>query len=419
MQTYLSIGRCAAIIAASVLAVEAAKATSLSSRASMLRSLTGGDKLPISLENIETALLALEKQRGTPGLRNTVTEIHKMVTHMEMMVQQQARLTQQTLDQAWSDFTSCKGLYEAGSHSGLQSVESLAKDHAACRLEESTSKIELEACESELTARTSSEVQRKNEFDALNKFPASGFCNHRANSHEYATVRGYIKHFRDHFASHLNSWENAFNASNTATRLKLEKSRECYGGDQMRDGKGGKDAAYKNKKLSCQKLQAKLEDAACDRVAHRTDCVAYVMCYQSNHKAFFDAGQAKETALLQSQKQLTEYRGLGRIKCVLDAYSKYEDGESLTQSIADCQKKDADQSFFQIELPDQKPGAMPANNTGCLSQNSAEKPGTQAFSQEMYKNLIGPDEPVHWDNVKDDVLTCRGRCCASPAEATV
>ena len=375
MQTYLSLGRCAAFIAASVLAAEAAKATSLSGRASLLRSLTSGDKLPVSLENIETALLALEKQRGTPGLTNTVTEIHKMVTHMEMMVQQQARLTQETLDQAWSDFTSCQGLYEAASHD-LQSVDSLAKDHAKCRLEESSLKIELEACESELTARTSSEVQRKNEFDALNKFPASGFCNHRSNSHEYATVRGYIKHFRDHFASQLNSWESAFNASNTAAQMKLEKARECYGGDQKRDGMGGKDAAYNAKRLDCQKLQVRLEDAACDRIAHRTDCVAYVMCYQSNFKAFFDEGKAKETALLQSQKQHTEYRGLGRIKCVLDAYSKYADGDSLTQSIADCQKGDADQTFVQIELPDKKPGAMPANNTGCLSQNSAEKPGS-------------------------------------------
>ena len=376
MQTYLSLGRCAAVLAAFVLAAEAAKATSLSSRASVLRALSAGDKLPVSLENIETALLALEKQRGTPGLTNTVTEIHKMVTHMESMVQQQAKLTQQTLDQAWSDFTGCQGLYEAGSHSGLQSVDSLAKEHAACRLEESGLKIELEACESELTARTSSEEQRKNEFDALNKFPVAGFCSHRSSSQDYATVRGYIKHFRDHFASHLNSWEGAFNASSTAAKMKLQKSRECYGEDQKRDGKGGRDKAYESKRLDCQKLQTKLEDAACDRIAHRTDCVAYVMCYQSNYKAFFDAGQAKETALLQSQKQLTEYRGLGRIKCVLDSYSKYGDGDSLTQSISDCQNVDANQTFFQLALPDQKKGAMPADKTGCLSKDSAEKPGS-------------------------------------------
>ena len=366
------------MIAASVLAAEAAKATSLSGRASVLRSLSElsgpGDKLPVSLENIETALLALEKQRGTPGLANTVAEIHKMVNHMEMMVEQQAKLTQQTLDQAWSDFTGCQGLYDAGSHS-LQSVDSLARDHAACRLEESSLKIQLEACESELTARTSSEVQRKKEFDALNKFPGSGFCSHKTNSPEYSTVRGYIKHYRDHFASHLSSWEGAFNASNTATKMKFQKLRECYGDDEKRDGKGGKDAAYNAKKFDCQKLQTKLEDAACDRIAHRTDCVAYVMCYQSNHKAFFDAGQAKETALLQSQKQLTEYRGLGRIKCVLDAYSRYEDGDSLTQSMSACQKVDANQTFFQLDLPDQKKGAMPSDNTGCISKDSAEKPG--------------------------------------------
>ena len=46
-------------------------------------------------------------------------------------------------------------------------------------------------------------------------------------------------------------------------------------------------------------------------------------------------------------------------------------------------------------------------NTVLHSRTLQSGSGTQAFSQEMYKNLIGPDEPVHWDNVKDDVLTCR------------
>mmetsp|Transcript_55063 Transcript_55063/g.103204 ORF Transcript_55063/g.103204 Transcript_55063/m.103204 type:complete len:422 (-) Transcript_55063:47-1312(-) len=421
MQKFLSFGRFAATLAA-VLAgdADAAKAATLSSRSSALRSGVGSlsdDKIPASLENIETALLALERQRGTPGLTGTVAEIHKMVGNMEMMVQQQAKLTQQTLDQAWSDFVSCSGLYDAGAHADLQSVQSLAKEHAACRLEESSSKIGLEACESELDARSSSETQRKSEFDALNKFPASGFCAHHSNSPDYTTVRGYIKHFRDHFASHLTSWENAFNASTQATKMKVAKQRDCYGDDQAKDGKGGKDAAYTAQKLSCQKLQQKLEDAACDRIAHRTDCVSYAKCYQDNFNAFFATGQAKETALLQTQKQATEYRGLGRIKCVLNAYSRYSDGPELSKSIEDCQQIRSNQTFFQLNLPDEKPGSMPTDQTSCLNKDSAEKPGSQAFTQEFYKKLIDADDSTHWDNVKSDVLTCKGRCCA--VEATV
>ena len=34
------------------------------------------------------------------------------------------------------------------------------------------------------------------------------------------------------------------------------------------------------------------------------------------------------------------------------------------------------------------------------------RPGTQAFSQEMYKKLIEKDDAVHWTNVKEDVLNC-------------
>ena len=89
----------------------AAKKASTRSSHTALRS-----KIPISLENIETALLALEKQRGTPELAETVVDIDKMVAEMKSMVRNQSKLTQQTINQAWTDFVSCSGLYDIDSH---------------------------------------------------------------------------------------------------------------------------------------------------------------------------------------------------------------------------------------------------------------------------------------------------------------
>lgn len=422
----------------------AAKTASTRSSHTALRS-----KIPISLENIETALLALEKQRGTPELAETVVDIDKMVAEMKSMVRNQSKLTQQTINQAWTDFVSCSGLYDIDSHTGLQSIDSLAQVHANCRLEESGSKIILDSCEKELAARSSRELQRKGAFDALNQFPVSGFCAHRANSLQYNTVRGYIKHFRDHFASQLISWEHAFNASANATSLKLHTLRDCYGEDRRKNGQGGKEETYLSKKLLCQDLQRKVEDAACDRIAHRADCAAYVKCYESNHNAFFASGQTKESALSQSQQQQQEYHALIRIKCVLDAYATYQDGAALSKSISECQQIQADVSFLQVSLPDEEPGAMPPDKTGCLHHSSSEAPGaslrplkcldaldtiqhqkpkcnlqlcfklksplwitshvfagSSIFAQQFYQNLIVKDDLTHWTNVQEDVLAC-------------
>lgn len=330
---------------------------------------------PINLEHVETALLALEKQRGTPELAETVIDIDKMVTHMKSMVRNQSKLTQQTINQAWADFISCAGLYEVGAHEGLQSIETLAQVHANCRLEESGSRIIFHACEKELSVRSASEIKRRAEFDTLNQFPTSGFCAHRTNSLQYNTVRGYIKHFRDHFASQLVSWENAFNASTNATNQKLHSLRECYGEDRRKDGHGGKEEEFLLKRSRCQKMQREVEDAACDRIAHRADCIAYAKCYESNHNAFFARGQTKESALAQSQQQQQEYHALIRIKCVLDAYATYRDGSTLSKTISDCQQVEADVSFLQVSLPDEQPDAMPPDKTSCLQHSSSEAPG--------------------------------------------
>ncbi|CAJ1461859.1 unnamed protein product [Effrenium voratum] len=382
MQSRLPCGGCtiAAIVAisASLPLLEAAKAAS--SRSSARSYAASARSVPMSLEHLETALLALEKQRGTPELAGTVTEIDKMVTEMKGMVRNQSKLTQQTINQAWSDFISCAGLYDIDSRSDLQSVDSIARVHANCRLEESGKKMILDACEKELAVRSASELQRKGEFDTLNQFPSSGFCAHHTNSQQYSTVRGYIKHYRDHFASHLLSWENAFNASTDATKAKLHTLRDCYGDDRTKNGQGGKEEALVTKKVDCQKLQRKVEDAACDRIAHRADCVSYAKCYESNHNAYFASGQTKETSIQQSGKQREEYRALVRIKCVLDAYATYQDGPSLSKSISDCQQVQADVSFLDISLPDEA-DAMPPDNTACLQHSSSEKPGVFAASQ--------------------------------------
>ena len=331
--------------------------------------------IPISLENIETALLALEKQRGTPELADTVSDIDKMVAEMKSMVRKQSKLTQQTINQAWTDFVSCAGLYDIDSHMGLQSIDSLAQVHANCRLEESGSKIIFDLCEKELAARSASELQRKKEFDTLNQFPVGGFCAHRTNSLQYDSVRGYIKHFRDHFASQLVSWEHAFNASTNATNQKLHSLHECYGKDRSKNGQGGKEETYLAKKLVCQKLQQQVEDAACDRIAHRADCVAYNKCYKTNRDAYFATGQTKESALTQSQQQQQEYHALARIKCVLDAYATYQDGAALSKAISECQHVQTDVSFLKVSFPDEEPDAMPPDKTDCLQHRSAEAPG--------------------------------------------
>eukprot|EP00440_Ansanella_granifera_P034744 gb/GFBE01037690.1/.p1 GENE.gb/GFBE01037690.1/~~gb/GFBE01037690.1/.p1 ORF type:complete len:427 (+),score=111.26 gb/GFBE01037690.1/:1-1281(+) len=402
--------------AASVKASEASSHEALSLQRSNLHILENLD-IPASLENIQTALLELEKQRGSPGLKGTITEIDGMVNNMKEMVTNRSKLTQQTLDIAWSDFLQCKDLYDPSDQSGLQGLDKLADIHADCRLNESGWNLTLGTCETELSARLADEERTKNAFDKINSFPSNGFCAHRNGASDYNTVRGYIQHYRDHFATQLFSWENTFNESQKATEAKVLKLVECYGEDQEKDGKDGYDQSYEDKKKQCDATQEDLENAACDRISHRTDCSTYVACYEKTYNAYFAPGKAKQTAIEDSAHTQSEYRGLMKVGCVLNAYDKYGSGEELTQAIGLCSDTKPDSDFLAVVAPDSQEGAFPPDNRDCMDHDTAHQPGSSDFTEKRYRSLIFPAGEDHWNNVKDEVTDCKGKCCQAPAES--
>lgn len=409
---------CTWLALAALFARAASKEKSLDVETSNVSKSLDSGELPLSLETLETALLALEEQRNTPGMQGTITQVTAMIANMKAMVKNQTTLAQQTADEAWADLLTCKALYDPDGKSALQSVDSLAKDHATCRIAESGLKVDYELCKTAI-AKLHAELERESaEFRAVNVFPRPGFCTHHADAFEYSSVRGYMLHFRNTYAGLLHQWEKTFNETTGGSPEYTKDKIDCYGDDLRADGQGGKEGAYRMKNLECDAIQTKLEDAACYSSGHKAQCDAYTACYQPKHEAYFGKGKARQAAIAQFAQARSEYHAIVRIACVLDSFTEEGQDAQLNDLIEGCRRNSRiDPGFLQFKPPEE---SQPMDDhTDCVTVKVEDLPGSAAFTMKMYETRITPGGDTVWASVKDEVLACKGHCCQEAVETSV
>jgi len=409
---------CTWLALAALFARAASKEKSLDVETSNVSKSLDSGELPLSLETLETALLALAQKRNTPGVEGTITQVTTMIANMKAMVKNQTTMAQQTANEAWADLLTCKGLYDPAGKIALQSVDSLAKDHATCRIVESGLKVDYELCKTAI-AKVHAELERESaEFKAVNVFPRPGFCTHHADAFEYSSVRAYMLHFRNTYSGLLHQWEKTFNDTTGGSSEFTQEKLDCYGGDLRADGQGGKEGAYRVQNSECDAIQTKLEEAACYSGGHKESCEAFTACYQPKHEAYFGEGKIRQTAVAQFAQAKSEYHAIVRIACVLDSFTEEGEDAQLNDLIEGCRRNSrVDPGFLQFKPPEESQSIE--DHTDCMVVKVEDLPGSAAFTMKMYETLITPGGETVWASVKDEVLACKGRCCQEVVETSV
>jgi len=239
-------------------------------------------------------------------------------------------------------------------------------------------------------------------FDVVNEYPRKGLCMHTSGAREYSTIREYALHFRDYFRGKSLEWETSQNAHSQARARSVNTTIKCYGDDRKKDGKGGQDQDYQDKRHACNILQVDLENTACDRLRrHRSNCRA---CSAASG-GYFGAGGVKEHAVAVSKRAEAKSQRLTGIDCAVEAYSAGGDRKPWSQLAKICEKASATKLFRQLSFPDEKAGAP---SPGCAWQPL--QPGSAAFAAKYYRGLLkDPAQPAH--QLRDEVLVCKGHCC--------
>eukprot|EP00930_Biecheleria_cincta_P002632 TRINITY_DN103636_c0_g1_i1.p1 TRINITY_DN103636_c0_g1~~TRINITY_DN103636_c0_g1_i1.p1 ORF type:complete len:434 (-),score=103.49 TRINITY_DN103636_c0_g1_i1:89-1390(-) len=351
--------------------------------------------------SLEAEMSALEQRLSRQASLQEVQSIGALSQQLRFAVQNKLDVMQDSLEGAWSSFLACSKQHEADAVVAFQEVDAMASRHAACRVKEFQTKLDLTACEANLSSSTKLLNNSGRAFDVVNEYPRKGFCMHTSNAREYATVREYALHFRDYFKSQSLEWETSRNAHSQMMAQLANATIKCYGEDREKDGKGGQDQDYHDTRRACNILQVDLENAACDRLRrHRSNCQS---CSAASG-GYFGAGGVKEQAVAASKRADANAKRLAEISCAVEAYSAGGGWKPWSQLVTNCQKTSAKTISRQLSFPDEKAGAL---SPGCAGQPS--QPGSAAFATKYYRGLL--KDPEHWHQLRDELLVCKGDCC--------
>lgn len=279
----------------------------------------------MNLGGIEASLLAMAKEEPSPTVKPFVTQITDLTKSMKQAVEDQAKRSQNNLKMSMDDWKSC----ELKDEEAENNLTAYSLKHLDCSQKESDAYAQWQSCLTKCTTPCDEAQLKCDEFNKTDVWPEDGRCKMQ-DSAVYANTKEWMEILMD-------SYENLYKAW-TSSKAGCEQGKiEC---DRCNQGCNAYEKVYKEKVGVCSTYQAELETKGCDK--DTTDCVTYHHCYNTKSKAFY---AAEESVAQQEKAYIAEYRGLLRITCLLEGFTKAFEGgkldaKSLSVSIDTCKKTD-------------------------------------------------------------------------------
>lgn len=316
----------------------------------------------IDLDALESSLVSMAREGGTPSLHPFISQVEKLTSGMKEGVMKQSKSSQKELDASWQDFLSCT--VEQQKMPGLQAASLV---HRTCRTEESQMYKDLMSLLEICHIKNSTADAYCDAFTAMDQFPSAGNCKWQNAAPQTSALR-YMKLLRDGFLEKHNAW--------------LQNKSLCDGHTNHSDlcfaDWRSKQLQLEQKRAECDRYQGQLEILACG--SH--DCSDYTNCY-STRRSSWESTNA--TVAMQEASFLAEYRGLLRIECLLSAFrSSLNYTTPLSQGIDECRRTDFKKSSYlqplYINYFDGSQNSMKA----CFPGTG---PSSQAWSEKYYAHM--------------------------------
>eukprot|EP00440_Ansanella_granifera_P073859 gb/GFBE01080141.1/.p1 GENE.gb/GFBE01080141.1/~~gb/GFBE01080141.1/.p1 ORF type:complete len:388 (+),score=89.76 gb/GFBE01080141.1/:1-1164(+) len=324
-----------------------------------------GDVKPYDLEGIENSLLAMatsKDARATPGLPEFLDQIWSLTTQMKAQILTQSNITQTALTKSWEAYLSCEYLEEG------HSIGHASEVHTACRQSEAT--LYGECIILNNTEKHVNETRATWE-ELVSTYMQGTGCAYPGGT----SAIEFMRSTRDHFRHLSNEFRTQFKAYEEA-KVEEEEAMKSFRARWQR---------YTAKKAACDDKQAELERMGCGEGDPK--CRQYLDCYETKHAEWLSQNT---TATSEYDMFSTEYRGVLRIECLLDAFRRSDQGqETLDEGINRCKEtihiKTTDAALGFIWYPNTNapdPGFHRCNGTQHTST-----PGSHAWSTEFYSGL--------------------------------
>lgn len=338
-----------------------------------------------NLQAIENSLLAMsasikdnaEEYNSTLG--PFITQIRVLTDMMKGELRKQHGLAQDDLDRSWLNFLNCT---ENASEDAFRDLIDWNKTHIHCRYDEAGLYHGWETCLENLDVLIMSEKTWQELYNDANVMPYD--CHHPADPIPHISSKPYILDLRNHFRNQWVAWHDALIKFEEAHNKTVAKQKEC---EQI-------DLDYGHKTAKCDGYQRDLEQHACGEGSD--DCKGYMKCYIDKEQIWLEQNKSASD---QEYGMKSEWRGILRIQCLLDAFSASIDRKAdLNEGINLCQNATFldlhfnSTSVMDIEfhpvlaLNESVPPFIYCNET----HNESYQPGSLDFALMFYPNLPAP-----------------------------
>lgn len=342
-----------------------------------------------SLAQIEASVLSLarEKSSNDNSTLESIALIEQYIGLMKNDVLIRANATQAGLDQSWYNLVNCKLNLSTSANTAV-----LNATHRDCSQQESSLRQTYTDCTSLCATHcitTQADCGLFCEVDTYGGCHFEGPVKPDDVNQDFREWDGlqYYQRLANDFDDLLADWTTKKNTCKDT----LNTMQNCYLNCETTQG-----SAYETKKAECTEHQYDLETAACPEKS--SPCAAYSSC----HDALTDTYLAdSETAQLSEASWKTEYRGLMRIQCLLDAYSENAiSGADIQAGLDACEQAVFTPCEEQISLCLTYHTA-PAKESCSSMANETLLPGSSYWVEAYYTNM---PEGTTWEG-------CGAPCC--------
>eukprot|EP00440_Ansanella_granifera_P009168 gb/GFBE01009930.1/.p1 GENE.gb/GFBE01009930.1/~~gb/GFBE01009930.1/.p1 ORF type:complete len:438 (+),score=81.40 gb/GFBE01009930.1/:1-1314(+) len=349
----------------------------------------------MNIELIESSLLAMAKDGATPELQPFVDDIMNLTLDMMVEVEKQANVSQKTLDDAWYAFKACQQTYA----DAFWDLARENKSHIDCSVKEAQKAVNYNEC---VTTCGSLKTYRDimcPQFAGVNVYPAIDNCKLQDNYLEKNT-RPHMASLRDYYLGKLQDWQ--------CKKKKCDDANDYY--YTCLKGCLPLYNAWYVQYCICTEKQHALESRRC--APDSEDCTEYKQCYQDRRAAW---ELANTTVAEEEVSFLAEYRGLYRIKCLLEAFTASIDGtKDLSIGLEDCRVKSYNNATYlghlYIEYYDIADN--PFINCSYPKEGTA-KPGSDAWIEYFYAGKM-PTGTTYEDCGAECCVSCNSTCPETP-----
>jgi len=340
-----------------------------------------------TLKNIESSILGMAQTRiskedhkaeasNLTVFLNEISDLLEKTMKANLLLRKNQ--TQEDLDEAWANLSTCLHPNDTDYDAGLKMLSS---QHSHCRLEEDSIWADYDtAC---IVARQLWENQKKaicDAYEAARVFPSPAKTCEMSEGTATPTIGNYLLEMEKFYTDTYNDLLDKKLKCDNATATPFKNEDLCH----------EKICSYYDKKIACDTKQASFEDKACGLHKNYT-CLKYTECYDEKVQLYGSVVALAEEGEATSK---VEWRAVLRIECLISALL-LEDGE-LAPAIEACKAKTY--STLPVELAYH--GAAPATR---VCQEVFLQPGTAVFSNKWYNGL--PDDAA--------AETCTCSCCMS------